>query len=256
MKNFFYDTEFLEGKQRFRLFGIIPLWKKRTPTIDLISVGIVREDYHVSRKGLHLLSKNFNLREAWYRFDWNTEEVSGDLRNIYPEGRQYKEYWIRENVLRPIFNHYTVEEVPFTYRNFKKVLRLYGLTDKQLKSQLLRFTIDHDGSLVSGWEDMLSRDEINSKLQAVAYLNINLYGWYSAYDHVAISWLFGKMLSLPKGFPMYTRDLKQTYDEMQEARVDGVVIKELPKYPKNSGEHNALHDAIFNLDLYNFLKTI
>jgi hypothetical protein len=60
---FFYDTEFLEGPQSKRFLGI-PYGKTR-PTIDLISIGMVRED------GLeyYAVSRDFNLREAWYRHE-------------------------------------------------------------------------------------------------------------------------------------------------------------------------------------------
>lgn len=38
---------------------------------------------------------------------------------------------------------------------------------------------------------------------------IQLWGWYCAYDHVALAQLFGPMVKLPKGIPMWTNDLKQ-----------------------------------------------
>ena len=104
-----------------------------------------------------------------------------------------------------------------------------------------------------------------------------LYGYYSAYDHVALSWIFGKMIDLPKGFPMYTRDLKQMFDEKQESRAKTISffketdlydkhkeheiifpenLKEHPQYPKQENEHNALSDAIFVKNLYHFLKKV
>jgi hypothetical protein len=46
--NYYLDTEFIEGQQSLRLFGIPT---KSLPTIDLISIGIVmaREYYAVSK---------------------------------------------------------------------------------------------------------------------------------------------------------------------------------------------------------------
>jgi hypothetical protein len=35
-----------------------------------------------------------------------------------------------------------------------------------------------------------------------------LWAWYSAYDHVAYAQLWGKMINLPEGLPMYTNDAK------------------------------------------------
>ncbi len=63
-----------------------------------------------------------------------------------------------------------------------------------------------------------------------------LWGYYSAYDHVAFCQLFGTMMDLPKGFPMYTRDIKQLCDALGNPR--------LPEQGKN--EHNALADAKWN----------
>lgn len=59
------------------------------------------------------------------------------------------------------------------------------------------------------------------------------WGYYADYDWVAFCWLFGPMVDLPDGFPMYCRDLKQFCDEHH--------IYDLPA--QDHGEHNALWDA-------------
>jgi hypothetical protein len=59
----------------------------------------------------------------------------------------------------------------------------------------------------------------------------SLWAWYAAYDHVVLSGIFGRMIDLPEGFPMWTNDLKQ------EARAIN-----LPHMP-GIQEHNALSDA-------------
>lgn len=69
------------------------------------------------------------------------------------------------------------------------------------------------------------------------------WGYYADYDHVALCQLFGTMMDLPKGFPMYTRDLKQWCDDLGN-----------PKLPdQGKGEHNALADARWNKQVYDFL---
>ncbi len=73
-----------------------------------------------------------------------------------------------------------------------------------------------------------------------------LWGYYSAYDHVAFCQLFGTMMDLPKGFPMYTRDIKQWCDALGNPR--------LPEQGK--GEHHALHDAKWNKVAWEFLKAL
>lgn len=60
-----------------------------------------------------------------------------------------------------------------------------------------------------------------------------LWAWFAAYDHVALSQLFGRMLDLPKGIPMYTHDLRALIDYLPD------VI--LPQ--QKSGQHDALEDA-------------
>lgn len=70
------------------------------------------------------------------------------------------------------------------------------------------------------------------------------WGYYADYDHVVFCQLFGAMIDLPKGFPMYMRDLKQIVDELGNPR--------LPEQSK--GKHNALADARWTRDSYAWLK--
>lgn len=76
--------------------------------------------------------------------------------------------------------------------------------------------------------------------------NVEFWGYYSAYDHVALCQLFGRMADLPEGWPMYTRDLKQLCDSLGNPT--------LPKQGKD--EHNSLLDARWNKQAYEFLQTI
>ncbi len=55
-----------------------------------------------------------------------------------------------------------------------------------------------------------TRSQIRNALHTFAIADKpEFWGYYSAYDHVALCQLFGTMVDLPKGFPMYTRDIKQ-----------------------------------------------
>jgi 3'-5' exoribonuclease-like protein len=64
-----------------------------------------------------------------------------------------------------------------------------------------------------------------------------LWAWYAAYDHVALAQLFGRMLDLPDGVPMWTNDLKQEAHRLGN-----------PALPEQAaGVHNALSDARHNL---------
>lgn len=262
----FYDCEFLEGAQK-------KLFKKTVPTIDLISIGLVDEE----DREMYLISKEFNLKEAWNRYDLKVEPTYGDLRNKYPNGRKFKCYWIRENVLKPIFDYFIKCEnaknyrksqlyisgvsvnYSFTYKNFKKLLFKYGLSRQEIKIKLLSFSLDPGGLIYSKW-----LDGINDYLKTLERkeTKIELYGYYSAYDHVCLSWIFGKMLNLPDQFPMYTKDLKQISDDyfkdipihiVDEIKAGHVIVDNDKVYPQNKGAHDALQDALWNKKLYEFL---
>lgn len=71
-----------------------------------------------------------------------------------------------------------------------------------------------------------------------------LWAWYAAYDHVALCQLWGTMMDLPEGIPMYTNDLKQ-----EAARLGDPAMP-----PQASREHNALNDARHNLVIHRYLK--
>jgi hypothetical protein len=71
-----------------------------------------------------------------------------------------------------------------------------------------------------------------------------LWAWYGAYDHVALAQLYGRMIDLPTGMPMWTNDLQQ-----EVARLGN---PQLPVQP--SGLHNALADARHNLTVARFLE--
>lgn len=62
------------------------------------------------------------------------------------------------------------------------------------------------------------------------------WGYYCDYDWVVFCWLFGSMIDLPKGWPMYCRDIKQLCDTLGNPR--------LPLSVDN--EHHALKDARWN----------
>ena len=98
---------------------------------------------------------------------------------------------------------------------------------------------------------------------------VEFYAYYGSYDWVAFCWLFGKMIDLPKGFPMYCNDLKQIMDEkantlnegwdvpISEVKLEDKIkhLKSFANYPKQSNEHNALADAKWNKKLYDFLNS-
>lgn len=70
------------------------------------------------------------------------------------------------------------------------------------------------------------------------------WGYCADYDWVAFCQLFGRMVDVPKGFPMYCRDVKQWCDQLGNPR--------LPE--RGPGEHHALVDAEWVKEAWEFLQ--
>jgi hypothetical protein len=68
--------------------------------------------------------------------------------------------------------------------------------------------------------------------------DVQLWANYGSYDHVCLAQLWGRMIDLPEGVPMFTNDIQQ-----ERARL-GIAWDQLPQ--QESGEHNALADARHN----------
>lgn len=75
-----------------------------------------------------------------------------------------------------------------------------------------------------------------------------IWGYFSDYDWVVFCQLFGTMMDLPKGMPMFCLDLKQ------EMRLRGIPKDRLPK--QVGSDHNALADARWIRDAYLAMRSI
>lgn len=72
------------------------------------------------------------------------------------------------------------------------------------------------------------------------------WAYFADYDWVVLCQLFGRMIDLPKGWPMYCRDLKQHMD------LCGISRGDLPK--QEGAEHNALADARWVRDGFDYVQ--
>jgi hypothetical protein len=93
------------------------------------------------------------------------------------------------------------------------------------------------GPAHSAWR---SRERIRTDL--LAFLTepgeaIELWAWYSAYDHVVLCQLWGAMPALPRAIPRFTHELRQRWEDA------GHPV--LPAAPAD--QHDALADARHNL---------
>nr|WP_315173552.1 3'-5' exoribonuclease [uncultured Flavobacterium sp.] len=292
---YFIDTEFLEGPQRKRLFGIPVVglrWDKNEcleiykpyslPTIDLISIGIVAED----GREYYAISKDFNLKEAWNRFDLKETEYAVGF-GFNTEKEIEKVYWLRENVLKPIWRELIVLETDylvkqkrmigyakdlnmnFDFKNFKYLVNKYGKTNKEIAIEIQEFVY---GFAIKGYDS--ETQKLSTKRLKESFAETQkpeFYAYYADYDWVVFCWLFGKMIDLPKGFPMYCKDLKQMMDsyvsktwkdvELSTWGHDGITLEKLKNhsdYPKQDSlkSHNAIEDARWNKQLFEFLTKL
>jgi len=265
---YFIDTEFIEGFHK-------PLFGKKRHFIDLISIGIVCKD----GREFYAISKDFDLKSVWNKYDLKRVDVSGDVKNIYPEGYYMKKvYWLREKVLKPIFDEWRMDingkivrldlpialnEDKFTYKNFKKVIKYIGKSNKQIAEEIRNFVMME--KVDSGGQVTLGKFFPNGTPIS------EFYGYFADYDWCLFCSLFGRMIDLPTGFPMYCIDLKQMLDEIVTKKQSTLYAScQVPRrasfkesmdaiktrIPKQENEHNALADAKWNKKLYEFLQTL
>lgn len=97
--------------------------------------------------------------------------------------------------------------------------------------------------------ELKSKAEIRRDLLAFTGEKPEFWGYYADYDWVLLCQLFGKMIDLPKGWPMFCMDLKQLAvskgitDSSQLPLLDGT-------------EHIAIDDALWNKKTYEYLESI
>lgn len=102
-------------------------------------------------------------------------------------------------------------------------------------------------SLDGGIGGLMAREVIAEQVRAFCNPELHgkpeFWGYYADYDWVVLCQLFGTMMELPKGWPMYCRDIKQLCDDLGN-----------PKLPEQGkGEHHALADAKWNKTAWDFL---
>jgi len=199
--NYYLDTEFIECEKQRKVLGV--KIGAAVPTIDLISLAVVAED----GRELYLLNADCELQYAW------------------------DNEWVRDNVLRAIWNEHTSPAMKysqfgeFSLRRMKSIFSQSGKTKLALAGAILKFVQE-------------SPPEKHS-----------FCGYYCDYDWVVFCQLFGRMIDLPHGFPMYCIDLKQELDRL------GITSEQKQLLcPDPVNEHNALADARWNKQLHQALK--
>lgn len=194
----FYDCEFIEDGR----------------TIDLISIGMVRED----GEELYLVNEEI---DSW---------VNGEESPLYRKITYHR--WLMDNV---------VPHLPLRInRNGKPMF------DRD------SYHLDMDSNLVVSMRYIRNavRDFVLEGVDVERGDEAELWAYYAAYDHVTICQLFGPMMVLPAGFPKQTNDIQQEHGRLlREGKHPTGVLPEQPE-----GQHNALYDARWNMQAWKSLK--
>lgn len=183
-----------------------------------------------------------------------------DDRSLHLISNEYRykdaNQWVKDNVLIPLY-----------------IQTVHGDSRNQCQADNFHHIFGHSNNFI--------RQEIADFLGCqredgiwCAPEGIEVYGYYADYDWVLLCSLFGRMVDLPKGFPMYCIDLKQELDKKVRALSNSdffhafhikdpltfeeklsLVKGKNTKYPAQNNEHNALDDARWNYQLYTFLNS-
>ncbi len=245
---YFFDTEFHEYKKKQFFFS------KGIDTIELISIGIVSEN----GREYYAISKEFDVKRAWQN-EWLRLNVLKPIFFYLSDkefhSTHFKDFWMYQGVEvnKDNFNLHPYSE---DQGEFKRLINKYGKTNQKIACEIYAlvygdFYKEHGVIFSDNWYPD----------------DTEFYAYYADYDWVVFCWIFGRMIDLPKGFPMYCKDLKQMSDELydrkkKEYQVNnktGAFINELknhPQYPRQVNEHNALDDARWNFELYKFINTV
>lgn len=237
-KNYYLDTEFSEGL--FKPISWLPGWlpfNKRRWSIELISIGITTDD----NREYYAINKNFK--------------------------RSRCNKWVRENVLTKLPSRHILDTVlPNEYDGeewpegvvYNPVYKSLG----QIKDDILDFVIPVDYEChIMGVHPLEDQ-----RLNFIERNRIVFKAYFADYDWVLFCTIFGTMMDLPNGFPMYCTDLKQLFDykvDKMEMYAAGKLmsfddklkkIKASVSYPAQDDEHSALADARWNKALDQFIN--
>jgi hypothetical protein len=176
-------------------------------TIDLISIGMVTEN-----------------GDEYYAIIDDHEVITRAMRHD----------WLRKNV---------VPSLPITdaHQDTETTVWFACPTPEAAPANCWFWNEDHPD-----YRHVKPREQIAKEVRQfiAAAPDPHLWAWYAAYDHVALAQLFGTMMQLPVGIPMWTADLRQEVERLGNPQ--------LPEQP--AGEHNALEDARHNLVRWAHLK--
>lgn len=220
---YFYDTEFIENGK----------------TIDLVSIGIIAvPDWAITRAAAMPMAERILATAIGVR-TYYAVNADVDLDALKAND------WLVRNVLPhlPLSNggvleRYVTNGIIGSRQNLPEAIDIVDL--------------DRTATVVKPKQVIANevRDFILAPLAEAdddAEVDIELWADYVAYDHVALAQLWGRMIDLPPGIPMFTNDLQQLARRLGSAW-----------HPDQAPEeaHNALADAWYAFDYFVELDTL
>lgn len=97
--------------------------------------------------------------------------------------------------------------------------------------------------------ELKTKEEIANDIVDFVGESPEFWAYFADYDWVVLCQLFGRMIDLPKGWPMFCMDLKQL--AVSKGIMDS---SELPA--QTGTEHHALEDAMWNKIAFEYLEKI
>jgi hypothetical protein len=158
--------------------------------------------------------------------DWPIELISIGL--VAEDGREYVACNQQVNFARLLENPWLVENV-----------LPYLPVEKRYENQ--PWTVDN--VLMTHSPEWKTRRRIAEELIAFCGKEPEIWGYYPSYDWVVLCQLFGRMIDLPDGWPMYPMDVKQWCVQLGN-----------PRLPAQEGSaHNVIDDARHHRVMWEFL---
>lgn len=96
----------------------------------------------------------------------------------------------------------------------------------------------------------VTRGEIRDTIKEFCGQHPEFWGYYADYDWVVLCQLFGRMIDLPRGWPLYCNDIKQLAVQLGDPDLHKVCDTSYEV------EHHALADAKWVKRAYDYLRTL
>jgi len=187
-------------------------------TIDLISIGIVCED----GREFYAINLDCDLSKA---SQWVKDNVIALLPPVASD--------ISGHIIK---GDHAVKVVSSRHKSNERSRSARWMRKNAIRAEVAFFLGCEQINPLNGFTYVLPTEVEEPEVWA----------YYADYDWVVFCQLFGTMMDLPKGFPMYCRDIKQECDRLGN-----------PKLPEQGkGSHNALEDARWNKQAWEFLRDL